>query len=86
MLKTNAQGGTVVSADSNIFCGGTCSYNYNIGSNVTLTAIPASALWQFAGWSGACTGLSPTCVVPIGSTATEVTAAFVARPFNYQEF
>ncbi len=86
IIKNINQGGTVSAADGHISCGVTCSYDYIIGSTVVLTATPSSALWRFTGWSGACTGTSPTCSLPIGSSAQTVTANFAARPFDYQEF
>ncbi len=47
--------GTVTSNDGHINCGSNCTYNYNSGDQVTLTATAASG-WAFSGWSGACTG------------------------------
>jgi len=52
---TDVGNGTVTSNDGHINCGTTCSYNYDNGAQVTLTATPASG-WTFAGWSGACSG------------------------------
>ncbi len=46
-------------------------------STVTLTAAPIAAS-EFAGWSGACTGTSPTCVVTMDADKT-VTATFNTR-------
>jgi N-acetylneuraminic acid mutarotase len=40
----------------------TCTYPFASGDTVTLTAT-AGADSAFDGWTGACTGLSPTCVV-----------------------
>ena len=67
--------GTVTSNPSGINCGQTCSGNFNSGSSVTLTATPATG-FSFAGWSGACTGMS-ICTVTV-SSATTVTATFGA--------
>jgi N-acetylneuraminic acid mutarotase len=40
----------------------TCTYPFASGDTVTLTATPGADS-AFDGWAGACTGLSPTCVV-----------------------
>ena len=58
--------GTVTSAPSGISCPAACSANYNAGTAVTLTAVPAGG-WSFAGWSGACSGTG-TCIVTMSST------------------
>ena len=47
--------GTITSTPSGIACGTACSYAFDYGSSVTLSAAPATG-WTFAGWSGACTG------------------------------
>lgn len=65
--------GTVTSTPSGINCGSTCTVAFSTGSNVTLTAAPASGS-TFQGWSGAsCYGSS--CVVNM-SAASSVTAYF----------
>jgi len=67
--------GTVKSLDGNINCPPTCSYNYNIlPVPVTLNAFanPGSI---FAEWSGACTGISTTCVINMAQSQS-VTATF----------
>ncbi len=56
-LSVNTVGsGTVTSSDGHINCGTTCSYLYNKGNQVTLTATPAQG-WVFTGWSG-CDGVN----------------------------
>lgn len=74
--------GTVTSGDDpkTIDCGATCSASYPSGTQVTLTATPDSSS-LFAGWSGACSGTSPTCTVTLNSTE-DVTATFTAAPPN----
>jgi hypothetical protein len=47
---------------------------FNAGTVINLTATP-DASSTFAGWSGGCTGISPTCSVTM-KTNTSVTAAF----------
>ncbi len=66
--------GTITSTPSGISCGGICTRNFNIGTNVTLSASAASGS-VFAGWSGGgCSGTG-SCTV-ILSQATAVTATF----------
>lgn len=57
-----------------INCGSSCSAKFQQGSTVTLTATPAAGV-SFIGWSGACSGLNPTCSVTI-SADTKVQANF----------
>jgi hypothetical protein len=51
-----------------------CTANFAAGTQVTLRATP-DAGWEFAGWSGACTGTT-ACVVTM-TQARSVTATFV---------
>jgi hypothetical protein len=57
-----------------INCGSSCSAKFQQGTAVTLTATPAAGV-NFTGWSGACSGLAPTCTVTINSD-TKVQANF----------
>jgi|SRR5579884_1030485 len=66
--------GTVTSSPAGIECGASCSNSYPSGTSVTLTATPASGS-TFAGWSGACSGTTATCVLTM-SAARAVTATF----------
>jgi hypothetical protein len=61
-----------------IDCGTDCSelFHPTFGTKVSLTAT-AAADSVFAGWSGACTGMTPTCTVTMGS-ARDVRARFDA--------
>jgi hypothetical protein len=58
--------GSVTSSPAGISCPGTCSHSYTSGTQVTLTATPASGS-TFAGWSGGgCSGTG-TCTVTMNS-------------------
>ncbi len=65
--------GTITSTPAGINCPGTCSANFPSGTQVTLTATPATS-FEFSGWSGACTGPG-ACTVSVNS-ATTATANF----------
>lgn len=56
--------GTVTSSPRGISCGSKCSSAFAVASSVTLTAKPAKKK-VFLGWTGACSGVSLTCVVPM---------------------
>jgi hypothetical protein len=68
--------GTITSSPAGIDCGAVCSAGFAPGTAVTLTATadPGS---RFAGWSGDCTGTSPTCTLPM-TAPRSVTATFNA--------
>ena len=51
--------------------------SFNAGTVVTLTASPATSS-TFTGWSGGCSGTSPTCTVTMNSN-TSVTATFALQ-------
>jgi len=55
VTKAGEGDGTVASAPAGIDCGSTCVYDFDSGTPVTLTAVPASGS-EFAGWSGDCSG------------------------------
>ena len=77
VTESGAGTGTVVSTNppDNIMCPSTCSASFNAGTVVTLSATPNSGS-LFAGWSGACTATSGTCMVTM-SQAQSVTAMFI---------
>jgi hypothetical protein len=77
LAVTKIGSGSVTSAPGGIDCGGACTAKFPTGSQVTLTARGADADHPFIGWSGACTGNSPTCTVTM-SGAQSVRARFVA--------
>ena len=63
----------MTSSPAGISCGATCTAPFALNGTVTLTATPTTG-WQFAGWSGACTGTG-TCSVAM-TAAKSVTATF----------
>ena len=80
--STNPGTGTVSSAPSGISCtmtgsttSGTCVGQFALNANVSLTPTPATGS-AFSAWTGACTGSSVPCVVPMTGTQT-VGALFV---------
>ena len=78
VLKGGTGTGKVVSAQTGIDCGATCSFNFFNNTTVTLTAT-ADGGSTFTGWSGnGCTGTG-SCDV---NTAASVTAAFDGPPDN----
>jgi len=50
--------GTVTSSPAGIDCGATCSHDFDYGTDVTLSAAPATG-WTFSGWSGDLGGEEP---------------------------
>ncbi|HYD40787.1 MAG TPA: glycoside hydrolase family 3 C-terminal domain-containing protein, partial [Anaeromyxobacter sp.] len=74
VTKSGNGSGTVTSTPSGINCGPTCTAPYSTTAVVTLTATPAAGS-TFSGWTGACTGTTPTCVIPMTLNRT-VDAAF----------
>lgn len=70
--------GSVTSQPGGINCPGSgCSADFGEGTTVTLTAAPASG-WVFAGWSGACSGVSE-CSLKMDADAS-VRATFNPPP------
>jgi hypothetical protein len=78
---TGALHGTVTSAPAGIACGNDCSENFGVGTMVTLTATVTAGAATFTGWSGACSGTTPTCVVTVAG-ATNAIAAFALVPYT----
>ena len=73
---TRTGSGNVESADKRISCGNKCVAPYDAGTAVTLTAKAASGS-VFSGWTGACSGLTLTCVVTAAGHV-DVGATFAA--------
>lgn len=72
--KLGAGTGTITSNPGGINCGATCSANFIAGSNVTLTATPASGS-ILANWSGCYSSSGNSCEVIMTATQS-VTATF----------
>lgn len=66
--------GSVESDPPGIDCPEDCTGTYEFATMVQLTARPSSGA-RFAGWSGACVGTEPTCIVTL-SEAQTVSARF----------
>lgn len=76
ILSVSVDGsGSVTSSPTGVLCtSGTCSASYSTGSTITLIA-KSSKRWNFAGWSGACSGTGE-CVVQL------LTNQFVGATFS----
>ncbi|MEP6900403.1 MAG: hypothetical protein ABJA66_01560 [Actinomycetota bacterium] len=71
--KTSGGKGAVISP-AGINCGKTCSTKVTSGTNVTFTATPEAG-FRFVNWSGACSGSTISCTIPVTNT-TSVQANF----------
>jgi Divergent InlB B-repeat domain len=80
VAKSGTGSGTVTSSPPGINCGADCSESFDHGTQVTLTATPATGS-VFTGWSGGCTGMSSTCTVNVTSL-TNVTATFTLKTYT----
>ena len=56
--------GSVFSTPGGIACGATCTFAWDYGTSILLTAIPAQGS-TFTGWTGACTGQPADCLIAI---------------------
>lgn len=72
--KAGTGNGTITSNVAGISCGSACQKEFNPGTQVILTAKP-DANSVFTGWSGSCTGTSPTCTLEM-ETNRNTTAHF----------
>lgn len=78
--KSGNGSGTLTSAPGGIACGNTCVASFRAAESVTLTATAAAGS-SFTGWSGACTGASPLCVVSMTGARSAV-ANFVTATYT----
>jgi len=67
--------GTIISDDGSINCGTDCNENYASGTQVVLTAKPATGS-IFKEWGRACSGTTPVCQVKV-SQAQNVSVLFM---------
>jgi uncharacterized repeat protein (TIGR02543 family) len=75
--KAGTGDGQVSSSPAGISCGASCQASFDTGTGVTLTATP-DASSVFTGWSGDCTGTSPSCTVLLDQDRS-VTATFASN-------
>jgi List-Bact-rpt repeat protein len=73
--------GSISSEPAGVACGDVCGALFPIGSGVTLTTTAAEG-WIFAGWKGACTGVSKTCRAVLNAPKTAI-ATFVEAGTGY---
>ncbi|HEX5983305.1 MAG TPA: hypothetical protein VFY69_03775 [Solirubrobacterales bacterium] len=78
VVNSNPAGGTVTSTAGGINCGSVCAASFTYGAQVGLAAV-ANKGFAFAGFSGACTGIS--CALTMNG-AKSVTANFSAFKFG----
>ena len=78
IIKSGEGAGTVSSITPGINCGTTCTWTYDAGSLVTLTALP-NATSTFGGWSGGGCAGTDSCTLTINGNAS-VTATFNILP------
>ncbi len=76
-LAAHGGHGAVKSDPTGIACGATCSSTFDRESTVYLSARPAAGS-RFVGWSGGCSGTTPSCTVTL-TAAKSVTATFGAK-------
>ena len=78
LSKSGAGVGNVTSSPSGLSCLADCGVaSASFASNTAITLIAQAATGsQFAGWSGACSGISSSCSLAAGASALNVTAAF----------
>jgi hypothetical protein len=83
VTSTGAAGGSgsVTSSPPGIDCGSDCGHAFANGTDVVLTASPASGS-RFTGWSGACFGTLTTCAVTMTFNRS-VTATFEPIGLTY---
>ena len=76
--KPGTGSGSVSSAPAGINCGAACAANFTQSTSVALTAT-ANIASTFMGWSGSCTGVSPSITVVLAASFSCI-ATFTAVP------
>ena len=79
LYKSGAGLGTVTSSLSGINCGSACVANYGTGTNITLTAAPATGS-TFTGWSGCAVSATNPKQCTVAMTRARVVRATFTRP------
>ena len=74
--------GSIFSSDGFINCPGSCSHTYLSFTQVTLNAAPAHG-WNFAGWSGACSGVGSCQLTMLGNYGV---SAYFTQPGSGLQF
>ncbi|MCP4699565.1 MAG: DUF1566 domain-containing protein [Gammaproteobacteria bacterium] len=77
-VSLQGNGAGIVTGDG-IACGADCTQEYSTGTTVTLTAAPGEHS-DFVGWSGACAGTAPACVLSM-EQAQNVSADFSLKKY-----
>lgn len=68
LVIVSDEAGIITSSPSGIACGTGCSYEFRIGTKVTLSAVPTKGA-TFAGWMGGCSGTASTCIITLTKSA-----------------
>jgi len=84
VTKTGNGSGTVTSSPAGINCGSTCSYSFNSGTSIVLTANPAASS-NFTSWSGGGCSSSGLCNVTMNESIS-VTATFTLKIYTISAF
>ncbi len=79
IVKDGAGSGSITSVPAGIDCGSTCSFDFDFGAAVTLTATADSGS-IFTGWSGTASGTSNPITLTM-DTAKSVTATFTLETY-----
>lgn len=79
---TRTGNGTVAGQPVGIYCGAACTADFESGTQVTLSPVPDPG-FIFLGWTGACSGPSPTCSISVDGNKS-VHATFGSGPSNLQ--
>lgn len=80
VIKEGSGSGVVRSSPAGISCGLLCASTFGAATSVTLTATAAAGS-TFVGWTGACSGTSSSCAVPLTEfDVASVIATFILTP------
>ena len=79
--KAGTGTGTITSSPTGISCGTTCSYSFNSGTSVALTATPDAGK-TFTGWSGACSGIGACSLVMTSDKAVSTIFSSTGKTYN----